>query len=104
MATERLFIRSDDAAAHSLDHSRCLGRNCCRLLNAAFCGTEAFRAGFGFARASSSWCMLNHASDSILVPAGHVQSTATTQLTNSQKVVPDMAPYGIRITILWSGP
>src|SRR5215831_17064097 len=69
MATERLFVRSDDVAARSLDHSRRLGRNSCRLLNAAFCGTEAFRARLSFARASSSWCTLNHASDSILVPA-----------------------------------
>src|SRR6516225_7493568 len=103
MATERVFIRSDDAAARSLDHSRRLGRHCCRLLNAAFCGTEAFRARFGFARASSSWCTLNHASDSILVPAGPL-AIHRDAADNSQKVVPDMAHYGIRITISWSGP
>ena len=60
MPAKRFLVRADHTAAHFLN--RFYGFRSCRrcLIEPAFSGCQAFRAGFGFARTPPGWCALDH--------------------------------------------
>jgi hypothetical protein len=70
MTGERFLVRPHNAATDFRDCFRSFRRSSCRLFEPAFCWAQTLRSGFGFARATTGWCTLDHGRDSILVASG----------------------------------
>jgi len=70
VSTERLLVRSNNAAAGFGDRLHSFGGSGWRLLQPALGRAQTLRSGFGFARTTAGWCTLDHGRDSILVPDG----------------------------------
>src|SRR5579862_4851460 len=60
MSTQRLLVRSDKAAAASLNRLHCVRSECRWLVDPALGRLQTLAAGFGFTRSATRWRALHH--------------------------------------------